>query len=287
MKARIGHCTDEFARHGPALEDKPMRAAPAEGNAVRRRCRHAQRLGGAVKTMSIVSNAFLLQKSFSSMKQKRERNFIFAVDLDGVVVDYYKAIRPIAAEWLNKSVDDLTPNFSYGFKEWGLPADGELGYNYMHRWAVRQKDIFLTADPIPNAAYTLRRLSEARVHIRIITHRLYVGGLHEKVVGQTVQWLEKHHIPYSDLCFLKEKVSLGADLYIDDSPSNIKAYEKSGKDYLIFENCTNLGLAGPRAKNWDEVYDYVLSKMKAKRRQLRSIGRLNRKSPEPSQARAS
>lgn len=192
------------------------------------------------------------------MAKKVIRDFIFAVDLDGVVVDYYKAIRPIAAEWLNKPVQELTPNFSFGFKEWGLPPKGELGYNYLHRWAVRQKDIFLTAEPIPGAAYTLRRLSAKSIHIRIVTHRLYVGGLHEKVVAQTVQWLERHHIPYSDLCFLKNKVSLDADLYIDDSPSNIRAYANAGKDFLIYENSTNLQEKGPRAKSWDEVYDFVI-----------------------------
>lgn len=79
------------------------------------------------------------------MSKPAQRDFIFAVDLDGVVVDYYKAIRPIAAEWLNKDPSQLTEDFSYGFAEWGLPKDGELRYDYMHRWAVKQKDIFLNA----------------------------------------------------------------------------------------------------------------------------------------------
>ena len=196
------------------------------------------------------------------MPKEAQRDFIFAVDLDGVVVDYYKAIRPIAAEWLNKDVSELTEDFSYGFAEWGLPKEGELRYDYLHRWAVKQKDIFLNAPPIPGAAYTLRRLSSQRIHIRIVTHRLYVGGLHALAVAQTVQWLEKHHVPYSDLCFLKNKVSIDAHLYIDDSPTNLEAYAANGLNYLIFENSTNRQLKGPRAKNWDEVYDVVMAAAK-------------------------
>lgn len=210
-------------------------------------------------------------------KKPVARDFIFAVDLDGVVVDYYKAIRPIAAEWLNRPEKELTDNFSYGFKEWGLPQTGELGYSYMHRWAVREKDIFAEADAIPGAAYTLRRLSAERIHIRIVTHRLYVGGLHAKVVAQTVQWLERHNVPYCDLCFMKDKVSVGADLYIDDSPTNIKAFAAEKKDYLIYENSTNIKIDGPRAKNWDDVYDAVMRKAKEKNRQKRVMSRLKDK----------
>lgn len=215
------------------------------------------------------------------MKKPVARDFIFAVDLDGVVVDYYKAIRPIAAEWLNRPEEELTPNFSYGFKEWDLPDEGELRYDYLHRWAVKQKNIFLDADPIPGAAYNLRRLSDQRIHIRIVTHRLYVGGLHEKVVAQTVQWLERHHVPYSDLCFLKAKVSLDADLYIDDSPSNIKAFSAAAKDFIIFENSTNLGLPGTRAKNWEEVFELVMDKAKKKKRHRKTLNKLAVK-PHPS-----
>lgn len=195
---------------------------------------------------------------------KPQRNFIFAVDLDGCVVDFYKAIRPIAAEWLNKPLEALTEEVSYGLKEWGIPEDGELRYSSMHRYAVKQREIFKNAPPIPAAAYTLRRLSSAGVHIRIATHRFFIGGTHELVVNHTVHWLEKNAVPYMDLCFLKDKTSVDADLYIDDSPANIQRFKEEGKQYIIFNNSTNKHLAGPRAMDWDQVYDMAMNAMQQK-----------------------
>jgi 5'(3')-deoxyribonucleotidase len=199
------------------------------------------------------------------MPSKPKRDFILGVDLDGVVVDFYKAIKPVAAEWLGKNVDELPEQFGFGLKEWGVPAEGELSYKWLHRHAVKESDLFDTAPAIPRAAFNLRRLSDAGVHIRIITHRLYVGGLHEKVVQQTTRWLEKHAVPYVDLCFIESKTSINADLYIDDAPKNIEAFRAAGKEYLIFENATNLGIEGPRAKSWDEVYDYVMAQAALKK----------------------
>ena len=195
---------------------------------------------------------------------KPARDFIFAVDLDGCVVDFYKALRPIAADWLNKPVEELTEDFSYGFAEWGMPTEGELRYSYLHRHAVKQHEIFKTAPPIAGAAYTLRRLSSAGVHIRIATHRLYVGGTHETVINHTVNWLEQHAVPYMDLCFLKDKTSVNADMYIDDSPTNIQRFEQKKKNYIIYHNSTNRSCNGPRAHNWDQVYDLVIQAMTQK-----------------------
>ena len=49
-----------------------------------------------------------------------DSSFILGVDLDGVVGDFYSAIRKIAAEWLNKPLESLTTEVSFGFDEWGL-----------------------------------------------------------------------------------------------------------------------------------------------------------------------
>jgi hypothetical protein len=48
-----------------------------------------------------------------------ERNFILGLDLDGVVADFYDTIRPLAAEWLGRRSQDLTPQPTYGLPEWG------------------------------------------------------------------------------------------------------------------------------------------------------------------------
>ena len=43
--------------------------------------------------------------------------FVLGLHLDGVVADFYGALRPVAAEWRGVKVDDLTPDVSFGLKE--------------------------------------------------------------------------------------------------------------------------------------------------------------------------
>jgi len=185
-----------------------------------------------------------------------ESSFILGVDLDGVVGDFYGEIRKIAAEWMNKPIESLTTDVSYGLKEWNIDEFG--GYNRLHRFAVTQRNIFLDMEPIANAAAILRKLSNIDVRIRIITHRLFLKYSHNTTIKQTAEWLEKYDIPYWDICFVADKGAIGAHVYIDDSPDNINGLRKLGCNTIIFTNSTNRDLPGLRANNWFEVEKIVM-----------------------------
>jgi len=199
-----------------------------------------------------------------------KRRFIFGVDLDGVVMDFYGALKPIAAEYLGRRTDELTDDYRYGLKEWGLldkKGGYDLSYPALHRFAVNQHEIFKNAPPIAGAPFHLRRLSRLGVHIRIITHRLFVGGLHQKAITQTAAWLERHDIPYQDLCLVADKTSINAHLYIDDSPTNIEAFREAKKRCIVFDNPTNRHIKSSlRAKTWEEVYEFVVREVKASKK---------------------
>ena len=195
--------------------------------------------------------------------------YVFGVDLDGVVADFYAGIRPIAAEWLGKRLDELTPCPSYGLTEWGL-ADGE--YEDLHRFAVEERDLFTRVEPIRQAPQVLRRLAGKEIRIRIITHRLFVSHSHVASVQQTVSWLDHHGIPYWDLCFMKEKSAVGADLYIEDAPCNIEDLRRDSKNQVIvFSNSTNRECDEPRADNWGEVEELVIKRYLPKWRSQRGL----------------
>jgi 5'(3')-deoxyribonucleotidase len=183
-------------------------------------------------------------------------SFILGVDLDGVVGDFYGAVRKIAAEWLNKPIEALTPEVSYGFKEWGLDEFG--GYDRLHRFAVTQRNIFSDMEPIEHAPAILRKLSNQNIRIRIITHRLFLKYSHRTSVTQTVDWLDNYDIPYWDICFMKDKGAVGANVYIDDAPENILNLRSLGNQTIVFTNSTNRDLPGPRADNWFEVEKIVM-----------------------------
>ncbi|HET6147652.1 MAG TPA: 5'-nucleotidase [Polyangia bacterium] len=183
------------------------------------------------------------------------RQFVLGVDLDGVVANFYAGLLPIAAEWLGVPAGSLPVEVSYGLTEWGLDAAG--GYEDLHRFAVVQRELFRKLEPMPGAAAALRRISQRGVRIRIITHRLFIKYFHEEAVTQTTAWLEHHGIPYWDLCFMKDKAAVGADLYVEDSPENVAALRADGHETIVFRNSTNRQLPPPQAASWAEVEDLV------------------------------
>jgi 5'(3')-deoxyribonucleotidase len=186
------------------------------------------------------------------------RRFVFAVDLDGVCADFYRGLRPIAAEWLGVDVSTLPERVSWGLPEWGIDkAPG--GYEALHRFAVTQRDLFRVLPPMAGAPGALRRLSAADVRIRIITHRFFIKFFHQVAARQTIEWLDHHDIPYWDLCFMQEKAAVGADLYLEDAPRNVEQLRAEGLHTIVFTNSTNEHLPGPRADTWLQVVDLVLS----------------------------
>jgi 5'(3')-deoxyribonucleotidase len=191
-----------------------------------------------------------------------ERRFVLGVDLDGVCADFYGGLKPVAAEWLGVDESSLVDRVSWTLPEWGVDrAPG--GYDALHRFAVTQRELFRHLPPMPGAPQALRELSAHDVRIRIITHRLFIKYFHQVAVRQTIEWLDYHDIPYWDLCFMREKAAVGADLYIEDSPENVARLRTQGLKTIVFSNSTNELLAGPRAHSWEEVVDLVLAEKAA------------------------
>ncbi|MDR0374304.1 MAG: 5'-nucleotidase [Treponema sp.] len=185
-----------------------------------------------------------------------ESSFILGVDLDGVVGDFYGAMRRIAAEWLNKPIEQLPAEVSFALKEWGVAEYG--GYERLHRFAVTQRNLFRDMRPIQDAPVALRKLSMRGIRIRIITHRLYLKYVHKTSITQTVDWLDSWDIPYWDICFMKDKGAVGSHVYIDDSPVNVAQLREHGCRTIVFTNSTNRHIPGPRADSWQDAERLVL-----------------------------
>jgi 5'(3')-deoxyribonucleotidase len=183
-----------------------------------------------------------------------EQKVVLGVDLDGVCADFYGRIREIGAEWFEKPISELTTDVSYGLPEWGCTGDQYLS---LHRFAVTERDLFGTVPMIEGARRILRQLSNEGYRIRIITHRLFIDYFHAMAVEQTIKWLDHHGIPYRDLCFMKEKDQVGADIYIEDAPDNVADLRKAGYYTICFANSTNKMIDDPRAKDWDQVYSLI------------------------------
>lgn len=182
---------------------------------------------------------------------------VIGVDLDGVCADFYRQMRIVAAEWFERPIEEFPEEVTFGLPEWGLDLSQPDQYDSLHRFAVTQRELFRKVPVVQGARSVLRRLSDEKYRIRIITHRLNIHFFHAAAVQQTIEWLDHHGIPYKDLCFMKEKDQVGADVYIDDAPHNIERLRSHEHYAICFANSTNKNVADPRAKNWDEVYDLI------------------------------
>jgi hypothetical protein len=177
------------------------------------------------------------------------------------VAVYYAGLRPIAADWLGIDVSTLSEEVSWGLPEWGVP-DAPGGDDALHKFAVTQRELFRTLQPMPGAPQALRQLSKADVRIRIITDRLYIKYFHRTAVHQTIDWLDSHDVPYWDLCFMADKAAVGADLYIEDSPSNVKVLRADDHPTIVLLNSTNRDLGPPCVDHWNHVVPLVLAEVK-------------------------
>jgi 5'-nucleotidase len=128
------------------------------------------------------------------------------------------------------------------------------------RRAVLEERAFRDLEPVAGAAESLWRLSDAGVWIRLVTNRLHVNGGHQIAIVDTVEWLDRAHIPYRDLCFLGAKPRVEADCYVDDSPATIAALRTAGNEVIVFDRPHNDGARDPRARTWTEVEEIVMQR---------------------------
>jgi 5'(3')-deoxyribonucleotidase len=188
-----------------------------------------------------------------------DRWFVLGVDLDGVCGDYTAAFRAVVAAERGIDPSTLPEDRGWDFAEWGVDELG--GFEHVHRTAVLEHRMFRDMPVVDGAAEALWRLSDAGVWIRIITHRLYVNWGHAVAVADTVDWLDRHAIPYRDICFLGRKPEVEADCYVDDSPDNIEALREAGNKVIVFDQPYNAHVEGPRATTWEDVEQLVAAQV--------------------------
>lgn len=182
--------------------------------------------------------------------------FVLGLDLDGCVADFLDRMKEVFAEWSGCDISELDPEPQYGFPEWGLDT---VQYRRLHRFAVTQRELFATMRPVNGAPQSLRRLSAEGVRIRIATHRLFIPYFHEPAAAQTIGWLERHGIPYWDLCLIEDKSAVRADVFVEDTVKNISRLLAVETDVVCFTNPSNAReeVSVPRAANWDEAESLI------------------------------
>jgi 5'(3')-deoxyribonucleotidase len=188
--------------------------------------------------------------------------FVLAVDLDGVCAAYTDALRPYMAALGRRDAFDLPEPEEFNLVTAGWFENFDQ-YMAAHRYAV-ERAFFRTMGEMPGMSDGLWELSEAEIHIRIVTHRFLTHGDQDRAAVDTIAWLQQRRpdgrvrVPYRDLCFLGAKADASADLHLDDAPHQIEALRAGGEQVLVFDQRYNRHLPGPRACGWPEVVEQVL-----------------------------
>ena len=182
---------------------------------------------------------------------------ILGIDLDGVCSDFYGRMCEIAAEWFERPLQELPTEVTYGLREWGV-NDTEQ-YESLHRFAVTQRNLCRTSPMIPVPGNT-SACSQMRVPA-FVSSRIGCSStiFHNAAVSQTIDWLDEHGIAYWDLCFMKAKEQVGADIYIEDAPVNVANLRQKGLFTICFANSTNKDVEPPRAADWQQAYNLFTS----------------------------
>lgn len=183
---------------------------------------------------------------------------ILDVDLDGVCANYSAGLKQylIDTHQLDPHAHVETNQYTFT-KQDGWPFDNADDYLNAHTNAERHH-LYRHLPMIEHANTGLKRLAENGVHIRIVTHRLFVSHMHRLVVSDTAHWLDAHNIPYMSLCFTSLKDTLHATAHIDDAPHNIEILIKQREHVVVFDQPYNRDIKDdinkvPRMCDWSDA----------------------------------
>jgi hypothetical protein len=194
-----------------------------------------------------------------------EERFVLSVALDGVIADFYAGLRPLAAEWLGVSEASLRTDVSRDLREWNLAGQGDRAQAYENfiRYAICRRDLFSEVPPMTDAPATLRRLAALdAVRVQILVDRPRADAFGRDVLAQTVQWLERHAVPYWDVCVTENRVTVNADMYVEESPDNVLLLRAAERYVVVFTNSTNRHLKAQHVRSWARLEKMVHKKLR-------------------------
>jgi len=183
---------------------------------------------------------------------------VLGLDIDGVCADYTKGFRDFCVERMGLPPWRFPEPSHYNLVSAGWPFASIEDYLRLHREAV-EDGLYARLPSYPVMSQALWSLSDADVHVRIVSHRLFLSGLHRRIARDTADWLERESVPYMSLCITGLKDSVDATLYVEDSPAMIHALRQSGRTVVVFDQPYNRGIGGPRFGEWCTGADLLLS----------------------------
>lgn len=191
--------------------------------------------------------------------------FTIACDIDDTLTPYTQTFLKHHAQEMGVSYESLKHPTSYDMGGNGWPGITDTAsYLEYHNEYVR-RGMFSNSLVLPHAVEALTAAREAGAYVKIVTTRFCsknpVDMAH--VIGETGKFLLNNEIPFDEFMISSTKDEIHADVYIDDSPSNIAKFRKAGNDAIVPN--TTLYTAGvaaeygyPLMQDWIQGKDMLL-----------------------------
>ena len=213
-----------------------------------------------------------------------ENHFVIALDLDGVVFDYTAAFRKVLSIEKNIPLEEIPEDtVAWGYDDWPYVAGDPARFTEIHEAGVLRHNMFRNMETLPGVSKNLWKLEDLHgdvLQIDILTHRLGLLELpdgHAKMIADTVESLQRPsegigsrpRIPFHSFHCVGgvssvSKSRVSADVYIDDSPSNIDGFVANGYDVIAIDHKYNRHCnPTDRAYTWDMAFDMLNTRINA------------------------
>jgi 5'(3')-deoxyribonucleotidase len=179
---------------------------------------------------------------------------VIKIDMDGVIRNIFDEMCTIYNNVFGTHlcVDDI---FDYDVDAVFTKIKENIGISaadyFFKLYAYR---LFYESNPYDGVKKAVEKLRDEGHKVVIVTWQY---TLDNKL--NTLRFLDRHNIPYDDICFTRDKWMIQGDWLIDDNPEFIEDERDKSKKILInMPYNKNMGIKAERADNLMKAVDIVL-----------------------------
>lgn len=167
-------------------------------------------------------------------------------DMDAVVYAFDRSCAQLIHRMTGRPLVTMPPATEWDFwAEWGMSTSEFFAF---FEAGVRSGWLFRHGPEIPGAIAALKRLG-ANHDLVFVTNR-DVFGQGQLTMESTRFWLAQRGITDPEIVFSADKIGLGLDFHLDDSPEVIAGMQAAGEPVVICSRPWNAHLPGLRAATW-------------------------------------
>lgn len=122
---------------------------------------------------------------------------------------------------------------------------------YKYAFYENARSTFVDSQPYDGAVNFMKKIHQ-KYQVWIITHQ-YKGN---EIL--TLEWLNKHDIPFHSIAFTPSKSDVGCHVLIDDAPHNLERFTNSSNRHAIcFRQPWNAEWTGKYVNGFDDLFTEI------------------------------